>query len=201
MECPQPAQAGEFKGKVMNLRKHAMLVFGAAALLLGLSGAAHRTDAATQVVTATIKFVSPGGVNGHGDTDLPTPGLLGNSTVFMDSYGFTWVQTGDLLSGSQGQRGMFTVIDSGAQLINFLTGNLQFNPGLQPLGLICSGPNDLDGKCDALLAPGKTGSHSIVYIAMNVLVNGKPSMGKNPDGSYQVADAGKSSLDVTVVYQ
>lgn len=185
----------------MNLRKHAMLVFGAA-LLLGLSGGAHRTDAATQVVTSTIKFVSPGGVGGHNGIDLPTSGPLDNATVFMDPFGYTWVQNGDMLTGSQGQRGMVTIIDSGSQLINFLTGNLQFNPGLQPLGVICSGPNDLDGKCDALLGTsGKPGSHSTVYIAMNVLVNGKSSAKKTADGSFEVADAGKSSLDVTVVYQ
>ncbi|HTK85046.1 MAG TPA: hypothetical protein VL625_08170 [Patescibacteria group bacterium] len=186
----------------MNLRKHGMVVFGAAALILGLSGAAHRTDAASQVVTATIKFVSPGGVNGHNGITLPTPGLLANSTVFMDSYGFTWVQNGDLLTGSQGQLGAVSIMDSGAQLINFLTGNLRFNPGLEPLRVMCSGPNDLDGKCDALMTPsGKKNGISTVYIAMNVLVNGKPSAGRNPDGSFQTADAGKSSVDVTVVYQ
>jgi hypothetical protein len=186
----------------MNLRKHAMAVFGAAALLLGFSGAAHRTDAASTVVTATIKFVSPGGVNGHHGIDLPSPGLLTDSTVFMDSYGFTWTQSGDLLTGRQGQLGAVTIMDSGAQFINFLTGNLRFNPGLEPLAMICSGPNDLDGKCDALMAPsGKKNGTNTVYIAMNVLVNGKPSAGKNPDGSYQTADAGRSSIDVTVVYQ
>jgi hypothetical protein len=177
-----------------------MVVLGAAALLIGLSGAVHRTDAATQAVTATIKFVTPGGVNGHHGVTLPTPGVLGDATVFMDSYGFTWVQTGDLLSGSQGQLGAVTILSSGAQFMNFLTGNLRFNPGLQPLQVICSGPNDLDGKCDTLLAPSNSRKDT-VYIAMNVLVNGKPSAGKNPDGSYQLADAGKSSIDVTVVYQ
>lgn len=185
----------------MNLRKHGIVVFGVAALLLGLSGAAHRTDAATQMVVTTVKFVSPGGVGGHNGIDLPTPGPLDNATVFMDPLGYTWVQTGDMLTGSQGQRGMVTIIDSGSQLINFLTGNLNFNPGLQPLGVICSGTNDLSGKCNALLSPGKTGGHSTVYIAMNVLVDGQSKADQNADGSFKVADAGKSSLDVTVVYQ
>lgn len=180
-------------------RKHSLVLLSAVAVSLAvLTGLSQPSGAVTQTVTASIHYVTPGVI---GNTNISFPPLLTDeaaATVFMDSYGNTWSQQGDILQGGIGQPGSITVSDSGNQFINFLTGNLQFNPGLAPLKVICSMHTTFDNNCGNLLAPS-SGKGNTVYIAMNVLVddNGKH---KAKDGSFTVADA-SSSIDVTVVYQ
>src|SRR6266851_370631 len=116
-------------------RKHGLVLFcAAAASLAALTGLSQPSGAVTQAVTASITYVNPGVVDKTSDIDFPP--LLpdqASALVFMDAYGNTWVQQGDVLQGGQGRPGTITVADSANQLINFLTGNMQFNPGLEPL--------------------------------------------------------------------
>jgi hypothetical protein len=184
----------------MRLRRSLgfVLFCAAAASLAALTGLSHSSGAATQTVTASITFVNPGVV---GKTNISFPPQLPNSaaaTVFMDSYGVTWAQYGDLLQGGQGLPGVITVADSGNQLINFLTGNPQFSAGLEPLGIICSMHATEINSCSRMLDPA-SGKVNTVFIAMNVMMNDRGRR-RAKDGSFTVADA-SSSIDVTVVYQ
>lgn len=183
----------------MRLRRsHGFVLFcAAAASLAALTGLSQSSGAATQTVTASITYVNPGVV---GKTNMSFPPRLADSaaTVFMDSYGNTWSQYGDLLQGAQGLPGVITVADPGDQLINFLTGNPQFSAGLEPLKIICSMHVTTLSSCSRLLDPA-SGKVNTVYIAMNVLMDDRGRRRAN-DGSFTVADA-SSSIDVTVVYQ
>ena len=106
----------------------------------------------------------------------------------------TWAQQGDVLQGRQGSAGAVTIDDNGSQLINFLTANMELNPGLEPLRVFCSMHATADESCRRLMMPDAKKKKRTVYIAMNVLVD------KN--GEFSGARAGNpSSVDIAVVYQ
>lgn len=182
----------------MRLRKHGLVPLCATIVLAALAGLSQPSGAATQVVTATIRFVNPGVVNKTSDITfppLPQTADRAAATLFMDSYGMTWAQQGDVLQGRQGQAGVITIEDSGSQLINFLTTDMNLNAGLEPLKIFCSMHADADGTCKRLIMPDEGGKKKTVYIAMNVLVdeNGKPDE--------NAGAGGPSSFDIAVVYQ
>ena len=190
----------------MRLRKKGLVLSCAVAAVLAVfAGLSQPSGAATQTVTASIGFVTPGVVNKTSDISFPP--LLPNTgdastMVFMDTYGKTWAQQGDVLRGGQGRAGVITVEDSRSQLINLLTGNMQLNQGLASSNVICSMHTTFDDNCKHMLAPamGDKADKKTVYLGMNVLVKDSRNDRKAADDSFTVADA-SSSIDVTVVYQ
>jgi hypothetical protein len=179
----------------MSFRMLGFAPLFAAIVLAAVTGLNRPCEAATQTVTASIKFVTPGVVNKSADISFPPLPSAADivATVFMDAHGMTWVQQGDIMQGRQGQTGVITIDDSGSQLINFITGNLSLNPGLEPLRVICSMHTNLGDDCKNLLAPSSPGKKKTVYIAMNILVD---ELGKSGG-----AAGGPSSIDIAVVYQ
>ena len=125
-------------------------------------------------VTATIKFVTPGVVN---KTPISISRLLPeanspDATVFMDSYGMTWAAAGRCPAGPAGQRrAPSPSTTTASQLINFLTANMELNPGLEPLRVFCSMHATADESCRRLMMPDAKKKKRTVYIAMNVLVD------------------------------
>jgi hypothetical protein len=182
----------------MRLRRSLGFVLFCAAIasLAALTGLSQSSGAATQTVTASITYVNPG-VVGKTNISFPPPPNEAAANVFMDSYGNTWAQYGDMLQGGLGLPGVVTVADPGDQLINFLTGNPQFAAGLEPLKIICSMHTATLNSCSRMLDPA-SGKVNTVFIAMNVMDDRSRRRAK--DGSFTVADA-SSSIDVTVVYQ
>jgi hypothetical protein len=181
----------------MHLRKYGLVPLCAAIVLAALTGPNLPSGAATRTVTASIKFVNPGVVSKGSDIHfppLPEANSAADATLFMDSYGMTWAQQGDVLQGRQGTVGAVTVADSGDQLINFLTSNMDLNPGLEPLRVFCSTHAAEGESCKRLMAPNAGKKARTVYIAMNILVdeNGKPA---------GAAAGNPSSIDIAVVYQ
>lgn len=180
----------------MRLRKPVFVPLCAVIVLAALTGLSGPCRALTRTVTASIRFVDSGVVNKTSDiTFPPLPESHGAATLFMDSYGMTWAQQGDILQGRQGQAGVITIDDSGGQLVNFLTSNMDLNPGIEPLKVFCSMHADEGGSCKRLMMPDTGKKKKTIYIAMNVLIDAlNKAAGTRPGKA-------PSSFDIAVVYQ
>jgi hypothetical protein len=192
---PRPERAGAERNIGMRLCKYGLVPLYAAIVLAALTGLNLSSGAATRTVTASIKFVTPGVVNKSSNINFP-PLPETNSAdafLFMDSYGMTWAQQGDVLQGRQGSVGAITIDDNGSQLINFLTSNMDLDPGLEPLRIFCSMHATTNESCRRLMMPDAKRKKKTVYIAMNILVDKHGNAGN--------AAGYPSSIDIAIVYQ